>query len=656
MGTMTRAYHSRSCYTRATVPEELRDTTRWPIASTDHLNGDERLRMMRLQEITRDYLKFRPIAHQLKRAAVTHKHFLKMLNRALSRDFQTGQILGWAGFLPGVLRKAYTRTADTRGANPPGLAGSLALCFQRMPNLKKALVRRILKRPKGVHEVRVSKADLHREFIVRCKNAGLKADEWPFNTRFEGRRSIERFYDQVLLENYERGVRAEQGADAAGKLHTGTGKDSLIIPGLPYDLAEMDAHRLHLIGTVGITDPEGLIEWVPIERIQLLLIGDGKSTAALGYAAVIRRECNADDVLDAGYSVITPWRPRQLCLASLRYDEGGGLPSGVIPELVGCGFGILCVDNALIGLGKNMIETFAGRFGCALNWGAIGRWDCRPLIERIFCALEELGFVRAPSSTGSNANDSRRENPGKTAVQARIHFQVILDLIDLQIARYNIAQSEGRYAQKRLDILRQYVERRELGFWCPKLPPTDGLHPELNVSVHWGYVRGCKRRPYTKYQRVVYTNTTLANSPELIGEPVARHVNRHNIRDLELFDKQGAPLGTVRADYPWSEHDHSLEMRKQINRRIDDGRIDAQHNQDYIKDALSQLKAEARADARRGRQGTSRAGTVLAREDQLNGLVHGTRPGTVSAPAPAVRPPLPVRPPRRYGGPGRSDS
>jgi putative transposase len=577
---MTRAYRSRSRYTRATVPEELRDTSQWPAANTSHLNVTERLRMMRLRKITRDYLEFRPIAHQLKRACVTHKHFLKMLNRALSRDHQTGQILGWAGFLPGVLRKPYTRTADTSGAMPPGLAGALALCFERVPDLRKSLVRRILKRPTGPHEVRVSKADLHKDFLGRCTTAGLKDDDWPFNARFEGRRAIERFYDKVLLENYERGVRAQQGADAASKLRTGTGRNSLIIPCLPYDLAEMDAHRLHLTGTVGIPDPEGLIEWVPIERIQLLVIGDGKSTTALGYAAVIRRECNGDDVLDAGYSVIAPWRPRELCLTSLRYDEGGGLPSGVIPELAGCGFCILCLDNALIGLGKDMIETFAGRFGCALNWGAIGRWDSRALIERIFCALEELGFVRAPSSTGSNANDPRRENPGKAAVEARIHFQVILDLIDLQLARYNIAQSEGRFAQKRLNILRQYVERPELGFWCPKLPPTDGLHPELNISVNWGYVRGCKRRPSTKYERVIYTNTTLANSPELVGQRVVRHINRHNIRDLELFDALGAPLGTVRADYPWSEHDHSLEMRKQINRRVDDGRIVAQHNQD----------------------------------------------------------------------------
>lgn len=653
---MTRAYCSRSRYTQATVPEEFRDTSKWPAASISHLDVAGRLRMMRCRRITRDYLLFRPIAKQLNRARLTHKHFLKMLNRALSRDQKTGQILGWAGFLPGVLRKPYTRKADTSGVMPPGLAGALALCFKRVPGMEKALVRRILKRPKGPHEVRVSKADLHKDFLGRCTKAGLKADDWPFNVRFEGRRAIERFYGKVLLENYERGVRAQQGADAASKLHTGTGSDSLIIPILPYDLAEMDAHRLHLIGTVGIPDPDGLIEWVPIERIQLLLIGDGKSTAALGYAAVIRRECNADDVLDAGYSVIAPWRPRELCLTSLRYDEGGGLPSGVIPELAGCGFCILCVDSALIGLGKDMIESFAGRFGCALNWGSIGRWDSRPLIERIFCALEEMGFVRAPSSTGSNANDPRRENPGKAAVEARIHFQVILDLIDLQLARYNIAQSEGRFAQRRLNILRQYVDRPELGFWCPKLPPTDGLHPELNVSVHWGHVRGCNRRPYTKYQRVTYTNTVLADSPELIGQRVARHINRHNIRDLELFDAQGAPLGTVRADYPWSEHDHSLEMRKQINRRVDDGRISAQHNQDYVKDALNQLKSEARADARRGRHGTSRAGTVLAREHQLNGSVHGTRPGTVSETASSARPPPPARPPRRYRGPGRTQA
>lgn len=650
---MTRTYQSRSRYTRATVPEELRDTSRWPAAGTSHLRADKRLRIMRLRRITRDYLEFKPIAHQLKRAGVTHKQFLKMLNRALSRHYQSGRILGWAGFLPGVLRKPYTRHADTSGAKPPGLAGALALCFNRVPGLEKALVQRILKRSTGPHEVRVSKADLHKDFLRRCTTAGLEADDWPFNTRFEGRRAIERFFEKVLLENYERGVRAQQGLDAASKLRTGTGRHSLIIPSMPYDLAEMDAHRLHLIGTVGIADPEGLIAWVPIERIQLLLIGDGKSTAALGYAAVIRRECNGNDMLDAGYSVIAPWRPRELCLSSLRYDEGGGLPSGVIPELAGCGFGILCLDNALSGLGKDMIETFAGRFGCALNWGSIGRWDCRPLIERIFCALEELGFVRAPSSTGSNANDPRRDNPGKAAVEARIHFQVILDLIDLQLARYNIAQSEGRFAQRRLNLLRQYVERPALGFWCPKLPPTDGLHPELNISVHWGYVRGCKRRPYTKYERVTYTNTTLANSPELIGQRVARHVNRNNIRDLELFDALGTPLGAVRAAYPWSEHDHSLEMRKQINRRVDDGRIGAQHNQDYVKDALDQLKAEARGDARRGRHGTSRAGTVLAREHQLNGLVQSARPGTVSAGTPSPRPPPPVRRPRRYGGPGR---
>ncbi len=112
---MTRAYHSCSRYARATVPQELRDTTQWPAANTSHLSTAERLRVIRLRKITRDYLEFLPIAHQLKQAGVTHKHFLKMLNRALSRDLQTGQILGWAGFLPGVLRKPYTRTADTRG-------------------------------------------------------------------------------------------------------------------------------------------------------------------------------------------------------------------------------------------------------------------------------------------------------------------------------------------------------------------------------------------------------------------------------------------------------------------------------------------------------------------------------------------------------------
>ena len=651
---MTRVYEARSRYTRATVTREWRDTSRWPACSTAHLTADERLCMLRLRQITRDWLAFQPIAKQLKKAGVTHKHFLVMVNRALSINLLTGQILGWAGFLPGVMRKDYERKAPTSGAQPPGLAGSLALCFKHVPGLKKALVRRILKRGKGPHEPRVSKADIHRDFIARCEAAGLGAEDWPFNARFEGRRTIERFVDKVLQENFERGVRARQGDDAASKLRTGTGEETLIRAGMPYDVGQMDAHRLHLIGTVGLTDPDGLIEWVPIERISILPIADAKSSVVAGYAVVIRRECNGGDMLDAGYSVIVPWRPRKLCVSALKYPDDGGLPSGVIPELAGCGFGIICIDGALVGLGQDMIETLAGRFGCALNWGPIGRWDRRALIERIFCALEEQGFVRAPSSTGSNANDPRRQDAGKAAVEARIHFQVLLDIIDVVIAHYNAAQNEGRYGHKRLDILRQYVERPELGFWAPKLPPTDGQHPELNLTVSWGRVRGSKRRPYTKYERVEYSNKTLADSPELIGEWVARHVDRHNVRDVELFDEKGRPLDTARARWPWSEHDHSLEMRKQVNRRIDDGRIVKQHNVDYLKATFDQLKAEARADARRTRHGTSRAGTILAREQQLRGPAAGVPAGTVRLATPVSRPTPPTRPPRRYGGPGSS--
>ena len=500
----------------------------------------------------------------------------------------------------------------------------------------------------------VSKAAIHQDFIDRCETAGLGPQDWPFNTRFEGRRTIERFVDKVLLENYERGVRARYGADAASKLRTGTGEDTLIRARMPYDLGQMDAHRLHMIGTVGLLDPDGLIEWVPIERLTIVPIADARSTTIAGYSVVIKRECNGADMLDAAYSVVVPWRPRKLCVSALKYPDDGGLPSGVIPELAGCGFGIICIDGALVGLGKDMIETLAGRFGCALNWGPIGRWDRRALIERIFCALEEQGFVRAPSSTGSNANDARREDPGKAAVEARIHFQVVLDIIDVVIAHYNAAQNEGRYGHRRLDILRQYVKRPDLGFWCPTLPPVDALHPELNITVDWGKVQGSKRRPYTKYQRVEYTNTTLAERPDLIGEWVARHVDRKNVRYLDLFDDKGLPLQKVRAGFPWSEYDHSLEMRRQVNRRIDDGRIAKQHNKDYLKAAFDQLNAEARADARRTRHGTSRAGTLLAREQQLRGPLPGAPAGTVRVVEPATRPAPPPRHPRRYGGPGSS--
>jgi hypothetical protein len=600
-----------------------------------------------LQVAANEYLHFRPINDWLAQTHTSHQTFLVMLNRALQPNAATGGIIGWAGFLKGVFRKPYTRKADTGGTHEgAGLSGALQLCFKRVPGLERRLVGTILKKPRnGPHEACIAKRELHRAFIGACRSAGLGPDDWPFNTRWEGRRAIERFFDAVLLDNYERGIRTRHGESVASKLDTGTGVPRLFVPILPYDLAEMDSHCLHLIGCVGIPLPNGQIEYVPIERMQLLLIVDWETANILGYALVCRRECGADDILDAGYAVTAPWEPRSLVLSACQYEPGGGLPSGVISELSGCGIAALCVDNALINISSAVLDRVMPRFGCVVNWGPVRKWMRRPLVERIFRVLEDLGFNRLPSTTGSHPKDTRKaRNPAATAVKCRIHFQVILDLVDLEIARYNASSSEGRFGQKRLNRLRQFVERPELGFRPPKLPPTDALHPDLNITIDRAFVRGVHERPYTSFLRSKYTNSVLAHAPDLINKQIVRHIRRDSIQTIEAFRESGERLGTLLCAEPWRRYPHSIELRRQVMRLVDDGRIQAQHGEDYVSAALRFLHHQAREDGKRRRLAPSKAATALAREQQLQDRAARAARGVV--PDPPLPPSLPPPPPR----------
>lgn len=631
---MTRAYTRRSEFTRRNVPPELRDCMSWDPVDTSQLSDDDRVQFQNLQVAANEYLQGRPVKKWLGFAGVTHGEFLRKLNRALLRT-ATGGIVGWVGFLKHAVRLPYRRTKSTSGKNPKGLAGALHSCFNRVDRLEATLLAAILKRPSyAPHEARIGKNDLHRLFLTLCKEGGLGSADWPFNTRWEGRRSIARFFDEALQRFYAQGVRSRAGESAASKLRTGTGHPRLMRPEFPYDLVEMDAHALHMIGSVGLPLPDGMIEYVPIERIQLLLIADARSGLILGYVAVIRRECTSDDILDVVHAVLSPWQARSLCLSVHQYDEGAGLPSGVVDGIANCGFAMLCVDNALINWSNVIFDRVVPRIGCAVNWGPVNSWMRRPLVECIFSALERLGFCRMPSSTGSHPKDARRDRAERHARELKIHFDIVLDLIDLEITRFNIQSSEGRFGVKRMDVLRQYLLRPELGFMAPTLPVADAQHPDLDVTVDISYVRAKNENPYTKFCRTRYRSPGLTHAVDLIDHQIVRHIKRSNVRMIEAYRLNGQRIGTLTAEWPWSEYDTTLELKRQIFRLVDDGRISAQHNVDYVRDGLNLIHAQARADARRKGRLVSRAGTMLAREQQQRGPASGG-PGTVEPPPPA---------------------
>jgi putative transposase len=205
-----------------------------------------------------------------------------------------------------------------------------------------------------------------------------------------------------------------------------------------------------------------------------------------------------------------------------------------------------------------------------------------------------------------------------------IELEYVLDLIDVEIARYNATRSEGRFGLAPLDVLRQTVAGTGCPTLLPILPPTDALHPDLDVLTFPATVRGSLakgRRPSIKFMRARYTNPVIAGNFKLVGADVQLHVRSRDLRTVDVFlQANGAALGTARVMGPWRREPHSLDLRLQINRYIDEGRLVIEDGIDPVTAMHRFLVKSARAQ-QRGKPTVSPAATALAHERQVGHTV-----------------------------------
>lgn len=607
--------------TRGTAGAALLDLDLWPEISTEGMDDAERQRVTRWHNVLSAYVRGAIVGPQLREEHLAWRQLLRLFNKCVEVA-PDGRLAGWRGLLRNAGRKLYARSASIGNVN--GASGALYQVFRKYPKIREYLVALVLKQPipGHTHEARISNVQVHQEFLKRCKEAGIGAQEWPFIARWQGRRSIDRFIADVVAQNDARAVRARYGQIAAGKMYTGTGQNRILLARDPLDVIEMDAHRMDVIGVVDLPTLKGTL-WIPIERLLILLICDAASGAALGYAVVIRRECSAEDILVAAVPMVKPWKQRQLD-PGMEYTPGAGLPLGTITDLCPFGASILKVDNALINYSWAAIDRLAGRLGCTVNFGQVRKWMRRALIERLFGALEAAGFQRVVSTVGSNTIDPRRDHPVKAAVKHRVRLKLLLDLIDLEITRYNATASEGRFGLTPLESMSQIVDPHNTRTLFPVLPPTTALYPELDTLTFAAKITGSierGRRPRIKFKRGLYTNPSIAQSPQLIGESVILHVHSDDIRTVKVFlAKSGASLGTATVGGMWAVQPHSLRFRKLVCDYIDDGRLKLDGSTDPVTALHRLLAREAASRHKPKAPKVSKAATILADEARATGV------------------------------------
>ncbi|MGX4644211.1 hypothetical protein [Massilia sp. SYSU DXS3249] len=613
-------------WTFRTLPQELRDTRLWRQVDSTALPPEEGDRFARIARAVEAYIATGQLTAIGKEEDLGPEEIIRALNRCVACSAD-GSIMGWAGILKGGRIEPYRRDADLptgRSGRARGFVGAFSSFLTEHPDIKEKLDALILKRNKRgvIHESRISAKSLHATLKRMCEEAGLTREHYPLNSKSEGRRSVERYMQDLIQTRVAAGTDARYGAEAAARLRVGTGNPRRIQSVAPFDLVGLDAHKLDCIGTVRINGPAGP-QWVPMERLWIVPVLEHECRAILGYSVGIRTECSAGTIEAALKSALTTWRPRQLIIPGMTYLPNAGMPSGVFPELAERGWVTLTIDNAAAHYAKAIAERARRRIGCFITYGAIGRWDHRAVLERLMQTLEKYGFQRLPSTTGTGPDDTRRENPARKAVEARIEWEVLLDIIDVIAANYNVTPTEALGNRSPISALRDHLYGSPPTFLPRPLPPPTACQPELGIVVERKTVRGSQekgKRPYICIDRVNYTSPLLSSSMALINRELLVHMDESDMRTVRAYFSSGEELGSLRASGGWSRTKHTREMRKLVNSLRDSGELTIHAGQDPIEAALSYLASAAYAGAGKNPHKISKSATQVAHIAHVSGL------------------------------------
>lgn len=610
--------------TRKTAPADWLKTEQWTKASQESLTDSEKIKINILTTAIQDYSDGKSISSFLSLHNIPWETFLRAFNRCLSLD-QFGFQLGWRGLLPNLRVVTPIRRAPLNQSGPSGrggLTGSLQLLFSTLPALKITYDAYLYANAKRrlTNESKLRHKSAHQKFIALCKEHGVTENEWPLNTEKLGSGAIYRYVKNFLRSQYDDIVATQYGQKAKAKSSTGRGIPSRLTASRTLDIIELDEHRCHFIGAIGVETDRG-IRWLTLPRLVLILAVDRKIGTILGYKAIFDREANADDVLDVLH-IVSIGGPTHIYLNdNYQQKTKGGFPKSVATLFKACSFNQLLLDNALVHLAHSVLTRARDILGCDINYGPVAKFERRPNVEGVFSALVRAGFHRLASTTGTGPQDPARQNAEQAAIKQRLTLNEVLDLIDAIIADHNgkIGKRNFGYGPlQQLDVMVNDVDG--FGMLFPELPKMPIHVAPLNMSVVELTIRGNQskgRCPHVYYLEEEYFGVDIADRWDLLDNPlVVAHINRDDIRMLELFTQAGVRLGMVTVRGRWRHSPHSADLRRIINKLIRSRQLRVEYDEDPVHIHLDHIKNRLEQPSPKTDQIASQAATVHAKRAQ----------------------------------------
>lgn len=459
-----------------------------------------------------------------RRTSVHRRHLYRMLDRCVTIH-EDGRVFGWRALAPHARVGSYQRTAKIRLEHDgSGAAGAFGLLLQAHPRLSEWITQRVRDKAIAIEQrdtddglrIRLrGLKGLHLDFLRQCRNLGLTAADYPFNTDRMGIRSLAAAAQEACLDTFRRGARLAGASHLKGLPI----EDAAPAAQQALDVVEFDGHRLDVRLKVVVRDPLGFEQEFEIERIWLLVIIDVFSRAVLGYHVSLNREYSRYDVIRTIEAALEPHQPRQFALPGVGYGVLGGFPSSKLPELGYATWRWFKLDNAKANLSEDVRHALGQFVGCYIDAGPAHTPDDRPYIERFFGSIAANLSSRLPGYTGSHARDVRRAlSDPKGNLRLYVSLAEIEELLEAAIAGYNASPHDGLNGRTPLEAITHSVRGR--GAMLNWLPEAKRRTLCLMQTPKRATVRGYLQqgqRPHINFLGVRYTNTVLASTAAFLG-------------------------------------------------------------------------------------------------------------------------------------------
>ncbi len=553
------------------IDRKFLEIEKWPEVLIDSLSSEHQDIFTRRKKAVELYILNNISVSEISNLTRIERHeIIRLVKRCLQED-ENGVIWGYRALIPQKRVNRYQRKERLLNIKPQdkvNFTGAFNQLLNMYPTIKEKLINYYLNNKKNsIVEPVIKVKYLHKVFLDQCRSIGLKPNDYPFTTKDMGLRSIYR-----LKKDFEKmyftksaGRYSKDAAIHARVTGIGQNNNSMILQ--PFQRVEFDGHRLDVMIVLTYTNLEGDEIVEVLDRIWLLAIIDVATKMILGYHICIKKEYSAIDVLYCIKNAIVPKELKTLTIPGLTLPESIGFHSLAIPDTKWALWEEFCYDNAKSNLSSNVISKLTRSIGCSVNAGPVATPERRSHIERLFETLEENGYHRLPSTTGSNPSDPRRQNPNDKALHYKITLQHLEELTEVFIANYNTTP-HGSINMTPLECMQQRIERGMYPRCLPVEQQNDFsfLTYEAKREIKGNLQTG--KRPYVNYEGVEYRNDILSRSPNLVGTKLDLQVNLEDIRFIKAYLPDGSEFGLLTANGKWGVIPHSLQLRKQINKLV----------------------------------------------------------------------------------------